>query len=289
MIDELKLEAFVAVAEEESFSAAADRVRVAQSTISTRIQALESDVGQRLFIRTSRRVRLSPAGEAALPASRTALAGLVSVRQIVDDLAGIRRGRVRLGLVTGADFTPLGETLAAFSEEFPAVELVIESASVSDLEQAVAAGELDLAVVVRTDRPTLRYHELVRDCLVVVGVPNTEGTVPITELAGRALIVLDAGAGARTALESAARRAEANVNIAIQVSTPDMARDLHSRGMGALVIPRSLAPDGGSVLIDPRGDELSVHVGLIGHPDIRTPATELLWERITRRVGPANP
>lgn len=285
MIDELKLEAFVAVAEENSFSAAADRIRVAQSTISSRIQGLESELGQRLFARTSRQVQLSPAGEAALPASRTALAGLVSVRQLVDDVAGIRRGRVRLGLVTGAEVPVLGETLAAFATEFPGIELIIESASASDLEQAVSTGMLDIAIVVHTGQSHLRCQELMRDSLVVVGLPDAMDTVPITSLGADPLIVLDAGTGARAALDSAARRADVALNVAIQVSTPDMARDLYSRNMGKLIIPRSLAPDGGSVLVDAGGDELSVHVGLISHPEMHTPATKLLLERITRGTG----
>lgn len=285
-MDELKLAAFVAVAEEKSFSAAADQIRVAQSTISSRIQGLESDLGQRLFARTSRQVQLTPAGEAALPASRTALAGLVSVRQVMDDVAGIRRGRVRLGLVTGADLPLLGETLTAFATEFPAIELIIESASASDLEQAVSAGMLDIAVVVHTGQSQLRCQELLRDPLVVVGLPDATGRVPITGLGADPLILLDAGAGARTALDSAARRADVAVNVAIQVSTPDMARDLHSRSMGRLIIPRSLAPDGGSVLVEAGGDELSVHVGLISHPNMRTPVTELLLKRIAGGIGP---
>ncbi|WP_106399840.1 LysR family transcriptional regulator [Actinocorallia populi] len=289
MMDTLKLEAFVAVAEEESFGIAAARLRVAQSTVSSRIKELESFLGQRLFARTSRQVRLSPAGEAALPKARAALAALDGVRQAVDDVAGIRRGRVRLGLVAGADILELGEVLAAFAAEFPGVELVVTSASSSDLEQAVSAGTLDIAIVVRTGQTPLRWRELMRDPLTVVGLPPATASVPITDLRTRPLVVLDAGAGSRNALESAARRAGVHLEIAVQVSTPGMAWDLYSRGMGLLVVPRSLAPDGGSVVLDAEGTETSVRVGLISHPDVRTPATELLLERLAARMSPTTP
>lgn len=280
MMDEAKLEAFVTVAEEESFSAAADRLRVAQSTISSRIQGIESDLGQVLFARTSRQVVLSPAGEVALPASRVALAALTSVREVVDEVVGLRRGRVRLGLVTGADQALVGETLAVFASDFPAIEIVIESSPSADLEQAVSSGWLDLAVVVYTARSGLQYHELMRDPLVVAGLGREGGTVSVTDLGSAPLIVLDAAAGVRSALDAEARRADALLNVAVQVSTPDLARDLHSRGLGALVIPRSLAPGPGPVLSTTGGDELSVHVGLISRPGVRTPATELLRGRI---------
>lgn len=280
MMDEAKLEAFVTVAEEESFSAAADRLRVAQSTISSRIQGIESDLGQVLFARTSRQVVLSPAGEVALPASRVAMAALTSVREVVDEVVGLRRGRVRLGLVTGADQALVGETLAVFASDFPAIEIVIESSPSADLEQAVSSGWLDLAVVVYTARSGLQYHELMRDPLVVAGLGREGGTVSVTDLGSAPLIVLDAAAGVRSALDAEARRADALLNVAVQVSTPDLARDLHSRGLGALVIPRSLAPGPGPVLSTTGGDELSVHVGLISRPGVRTPATELLRGRI---------
>ncbi len=288
-MDTLKLEAFVAVAEEESFGAAAARMRVAQSTISSRIKELESYLGQRLFTRTSRQVRLSPAGEAALPKARAALTALDGVRQAVDDVAGVRRGKVRLGLVSGADIPELGEILAAFATEFPGVELVITSASSSDLEQAVSDGALDIAIVVRTGGTPLRWKELMRDPLTVVGLTAATATVPITDLRARPLVVLDAGAGSRASLESAARRAGVHLEIAVQVSTPGMAWDLHSRGMGLLVVPHSLAPNGGPVVVDAEGTETAVRVGLISHPDIRTPATELLLERLATRMSPSGP
>ncbi|GAA0946254.1 LysR family transcriptional regulator [Actinocorallia libanotica] len=289
MMDTLKLEAFVAVAEEESFGAAAARLRVAQSTVSSRIKELESFLGQRLFTRTSRQVRLSPAGEAALPKARAALVALDGVRQAVDDVTGIRRGRVRLGLVAGADILELGEVLAAFAAEFPGVELVITSASSADLEQEVSDGALDIAIVVRTGRTPLRWKELMRDPLTVVGLSPAAASVPVTDLRARPLVVLDAGAGSRDALESAARRAGVRLEIAVQVSTPAMAWDLHSRGMGLLVVPRSLTPDGGSVVVDSEGAETSVRVGLISHPDVRTPVTELLLERLAARMSPVAP
>lgn len=170
-MDSLKLEALVLVAEEESFSAAADRAGTAQSTISSRIKQLEAALGQRLFLRAGRQVRLTPAGEAALPAARTALAALESIRQVVDDVAGIRRGRVRLGIVTGAEVPQLGGVLAGFAQEYPGIELVVTSESSADLEQAVSDGTMDIALVVRafegrTESTGLRWE----------GLPSSEAT-----------------------------------------------------------------------------------------------------------------
>ncbi|WP_163543517.1 LysR family transcriptional regulator [Occultella kanbiaonis] len=283
MMDEAKLEAFVAVAEEESFSAAADRIRVAQSTISARIKELEAELGQPLFIRTSRRVRLAPAGTVALPAARTALAALSALRQVVDDVAGVRRGRVRLGLLTGADLPDLAQLLADFATEFPGIELVVSSASAQDLHRAVSESALDLALVVRAGAAEVggpAWAELLSDPLTVVGLDRAVGPAPVTELGGVPLILLDAAAGARGVLEAAARSVGARLDITVEVSTPTLATDLFARGMGALVIPASLAPRPGSVLVGADGAELGVSVGLISHPTLRTPAADLLLGRL---------
>lgn len=285
VIEHGRLEAFVAVAEEASFSAAASRMRTAQSTVSARVKELESQLGHRLFVRTSRRVRLSPSGEAALPAARAALSALAGVQQAADDAAGIRRGTVRLGLVTGAEIPQLGAALAAFSSRYPGIELLVSSASSSALERSVAESELDIAVIVRAHDTSLRWDELLCDPLAVVGLPEDPATTPVTALENQRLIVLDAGAGVCDALGSCAGRAGVRLDIAIEVSTPALAQDLHDRGMGLLIVPRSFAPLHGSVIVDDRGAETDIHVGLISHPEFRAPVTELMRERLCAALG----
>lgn len=284
-MDASKLAAFLLVAEEESFSAAADRARTAQSTISSRVKELEGALGQQLFVRSSRQVRLTSAGEAALPAARRALAAMDTVRQVVDEVAGVRRGRVRLGIVTGAEAPELGRVLAGFSDEYSGIELVITSRSSADLEAAVEAGSLDVALVVRSGATALSWEGLLHDSLAVVsnaaaaeaGEPDR---IPIAALEGERLIVLDAGAGARGTLEAAARRAGIRLSIAAQVSTPGLAEDLHERGMGMLVVPASLSRGRGARIVDPDHAELAVDVGLVAHPEVRSPAVNLLMTRL---------
>lgn len=284
-MDALKLEAFILVAEEESFSAAADRAATAQSTISSRIKELESSLGQQLFIRTSRQVRLSPAGEAALPAAREAVAALSAIREVVDQVAGIRRGRVSLGIVSGAEIPGLGDVVSGFADDYPGIDLVLVSGASADLEKAVAEGTLDIALVVRTVATELHWDGLLRDSLVAIGdIAAKENRITVTALEGERLIVLDAGAGTRTTLEMAARRAGAQLRIAAQVSMPGMAEDLHLRGMGTLIVPSSLAQGRGSRLVDHEGDGLWVDVGLITHPEVRTPAGELLRARLAAEL-----
>lgn len=284
MIDQVKLEAFVAVADEESFSGAADQARVAQSTISSRIKQLEAHFGQPLFIRSSRQVHLSAAGAAALPAARAALKALAAVSEVVDDLVGIRRGRVRVGLVSGAEVPELASTLAAFAANHPGIELAITAASTEALDRAVAEGSVDIALVVRAGPSPLPWRELLRDPLTVVGLPGAPERAPLNALADQPLIVLDAGAGARRALEAAARRTAVHLTVSADVSSPGLAHGLHRHGMGLLVVPQSLAPADGTVLVEASGAEIGIRVGLTSQPGALTPAAALLLDHLASTI-----
>src|SRR5450755_1152789 len=90
-----QLEYFVAVAEEGSFTRAAERVHVAQPGVSAQIGRLERELGQQLFDRAGRTVRLTEVGAAVLPYARAALGAVGAARQAVDELTGLRTGASR--------------------------------------------------------------------------------------------------------------------------------------------------------------------------------------------------
>ncbi|WP_426937208.1 LysR family transcriptional regulator [Brevibacterium sp. LE-L] len=287
-MDMSKLEAFILVAEEESFSAAADRAGMAQSTISSRIKELETVLGQSLFLRSTRRVSLSPAGVAVLPAARTALSSLDAVRQVVDDMAGIRHGRIRLGVIAGATVPGLGGILADFASDFPGIDLVITSQSSDALERAVADGSVDIALVVRFGTAALRWERLLRDSLIVVDDSPRQARMsatPFSSLHETRLIILDGGVGVRQALEAEARRVGISLSIVAQVATPAVAEELHARGLGRLIVPNSFAQRRGAPLVDEHGSELNVDVGLVARPDLHAPAAVLLMSRLIEGIG----
>src|ERR1700761_9580862 len=93
------LEAFVAVADELHFSRAADRLQMAQSPLSQRIRTLEAELGGRLFERTSRRVRLTPAGESVLAEARATLRAADATTRAARRIREGETGLLRLGFV----------------------------------------------------------------------------------------------------------------------------------------------------------------------------------------------
>lgn len=141
------LRCFVAVAEELHFSRAADRLFLPQPWLSRTIRQLEDQVGAPLFVRSTRWVRLTPAGQRLLPAARDVIDSLDAVRR----LASARRGELRVPHVAGHDTAMLAlDRLAGAHPEFTVEELAID-----DREQlaAVADGRIDVAVCRLSDQP----------------------------------------------------------------------------------------------------------------------------------------
>src|SRR3954452_23518234 len=95
-----QLEYFVAVVEEAGFTRAAERVHISQSGVSAQIRQLEHTLGATLIDRSGRRASLTAAGAAALEHARAALASVTAVRKAVDDVKGLIRGRLVVGMVT---------------------------------------------------------------------------------------------------------------------------------------------------------------------------------------------
>src|SRR3984957_8754791 len=94
-----QFEYFVAVAKEANFTRAAERVDISQSGISAQVRQLERELGQALLDRSGRTVRLTEVGAAVLPYAQAALEAATNARLIVDQLAGLVRGRVSVGMV----------------------------------------------------------------------------------------------------------------------------------------------------------------------------------------------
>src|SRR5882757_10408081 len=118
-----QLEYFVAVAEEASFTRAAERVHVAQPGVSAQIRRLERELGHELLDRSGRTVRVTEVGRSVLPHARAALAAVASARTAVDDLAGLVRGHVAVGMVTACASLDLTDLLAGFNRLHPGVEI----------------------------------------------------------------------------------------------------------------------------------------------------------------------
>lgn len=164
------LRVFLAVAETESFTAAAGSLGYTQSAVSRQVAALEHEVGSPLFDRLPRGVRLTDAGHALLPRARVVLDQVDLARRDLADLRGLAAGRVRVGAFATAGAVLLPRAVAAFRTAHPGVALSLDEGLTARLLTRVAADELDVAVVTGPPGgPTAdaEFHHLLDEVMLV--------------------------------------------------------------------------------------------------------------------------
>ncbi|MGN5637242.1 LysR substrate-binding domain-containing protein [Streptomyces sp. AC154] len=169
MYEPAQLRTFLAVAQTLSFTRAARRLGVRQSTVSQHVRRLEEAAGRQLFTRDTHRVDLTVDGEAMLGFARTILAAHERASAF---FTGTRlRGRLRFGASEDFVLTRLPEILQAFRRDHPEVELELTVELSGTLHQQLAAGRLDLVLAKRRSGDT--HGELVRqDALTWIGAPE---------------------------------------------------------------------------------------------------------------------
>jgi DNA-binding transcriptional LysR family regulator len=222
----------MAVVEEGSFTRAAARVHISQSGVSAQIRLLERELGQTLLDRAARTVRPTAAGLAILPSVREALAGVEGARRAADELAGMVRGRVTVGMVTACTVEVLFDALARFHLRYPQIEISLREDSSDRLIDGVRAGVLDLALAgTSQDLPSGVESDVVSDEQLVVAIPAghplaERRRIGLEELMDYPLITLPPGAGVRNSFDKACGGRGLTARIGLQASAPDVVAGL---------------------------------------------------------------
>lgn len=232
---------FVAVVEEASFTRAAARMHVAQPGVSAQIRQLEREFGQELLDRSGRTVRLTEAGRTVLPFARAALSAVEGAKLAVDELAGLVRGHVAIGMVTSHN-VDIPSMLASFNKDHPAVAITLAEAYSSTLVEYVRTGRLDVAIIgVAQDPPDLELHTLSDEPLVAaVSDKRAKSRIAIEDLKDRPLICLPHGTGIRAILESVCAAAGFQPSVTLEAGTPLVLAELAERGLGMAILPESV-------------------------------------------------
>jgi DNA-binding transcriptional LysR family regulator len=185
---------FVAIAEERSFTRAAERLWVAQPGLSSQIRRLESELGIRLFDRHTRGVSLTQAGELFLERARVVLAAAEEARSTGRDLELGLIGAVRIGLAVETAARPVPALLSSFSHDHPGVEVTVFESFAGTVVRELRDGRLD-AVVVPSDfgAADLRSLRLSAERWVVLAARGHRlghpGPIDAVELEGEPVVV----------------------------------------------------------------------------------------------------
>ncbi|GAA2599096.1 LysR family transcriptional regulator [Streptomyces axinellae] len=247
-----QLRYFAAVADTRHFTRAAQREHVAQPSLSQQIRALERELGAELFHRARGHISLTDAGEALLPLARRVLADTETARREVQEVAQLRRGRVRLGAPPSLCASLVPDVLRAFHDRYPGVDLVVHEDGSQDLVRVLAEGELDLALIITplAGGPALTTSELLREELVVVSSPEDPAPVRrarirVEDLRDRPLAMFRRGYDLRELTVAACREAGFEPVFGIEGGEMDAVLGFVRAGLGLAVVPSMVAARSG--------------------------------------------
>lgn len=248
-----QLQYFAAVADLRHFTRAAESVHVAQPSLSQQIRALERELGAELFHRARGHITLTDAGEALLPLARRILADAETARREVQEVAQLRRGRVRLGAPPSLCASLVPDVLRDFHRLYPGVDLVVHEDGSQDLVRVLAAGELDLALIITplpVQAPALATEELLREELVAVTAPTDPAPVRrkslrIEDLRGRPMVMFRRGYDLREHTLAACRAAGFEPSFTVEGGEMDAVLGFVQAGLGLAVVPSMVAERSG--------------------------------------------
>lgn len=240
-----QLRYFYTVASELSFTNAAKKLHISQPPLSYQIASLESALGTKLFIRTSRSVELSEAGKALLSHATAILERVEDARAHVMRIAKGAEGRVSVGLSGSHFLGPLPRFIKHFREHHPAVEVVLHEMKPSEHIQALRDGRLNISI----SRTTQEFEEITSSLLwrdpVVVAVPAghhlARSKTKLSSLKNEEFVVLqmNSSAFARKTQEVCVS-AGFMPKIIQQAIEPLAVLNLVAAGLGIALLPESL-------------------------------------------------
>ncbi|MFI5934500.1 LysR family transcriptional regulator [Actinoplanes sp. NPDC051494] len=251
-MDSRQLEVFAAVAREGSFTRAAERLHLVQSAVSATIAALESDLGERLFDRTTRHVRPTAAGHALLPHADRIRDAFQAARDAVEAVSGGLSGSIRIGYMTNVTLFDIPDLLGRFSREHPDVTMHLTPAATgtAGLAEGLRRGDLDLAFLSATpaDYPALRIDVLASSPLgltVPAGHPLAgRDHIRLAETAALRFVCYREGFATRTLFDAEFRRHGLHRDVRFETSDTNDFAALVASGLGVGFLPEYLAgPD----------------------------------------------
>jgi DNA-binding transcriptional LysR family regulator len=292
------LRALVAVADGKSFLRAADLLNLSQPALSRRIQKLEASIGTPLLERTTRNVRLTPAGQEILPLLRRLLEEMDSSLLGMIALGERQAGRLTVASIPSATVRFLPEVLERFAVEYRNVRVRILDLSATECAEAVRTGEAELGITlpVTADNDVV-FEPLAEDPYGLVcrqDDPLAALTEPSwSDLVGRRLVTVHLGSGNRTALEAGLARAGIELRWFYEVTRLTSAIALVQAGLGPSVLPRLACegPEARDLVWRPlQGAEINRTIGVLRRPGATlSPAANRLLALIGDAWGKAGP
>lgn len=294
---------FIAVAEELHFGRAAQVLGISQPPLSQQIQALESELGARLFDRTNRRVELSEAGRLFLEEARLVLAQVDKAADVARRAQLGELGELKIGFTSSAPFSSsIPQAIFAFRQAFPAVHLNLQEMSSREVVDSLLDESLEVGMIRPLLMPdSLTVTELFREPLVAViraDHPLAEGSEQglfLSALAEEPFVFFPRsyGSGLYEQLLSLARQAGFSPHFSQEAGEAMTIIGLVSAGLGVSVLPASFQHMriNGVVYRPLRDQDANTAVLLVQRTGNLSPMAQAFVALLTRKtvIAPARP
>lgn len=243
-----QLRYFLTVAEELHFGHAAELLRMSQPPLSVAVKALETELGVQLFERSTRKVTLTPEGEAFRESVQQLLEGLdTAVTELSEVRRGVR-GKLRVGYVSSASYSILPRAVQSFQEQLPLVELSLHPLTSAEQLSWLTERKLDIGIVRdQTPLPGLRREQVLSEQLVAV-LPEhhplaAESQLTAEQLADQPLILFphDLMPGYLSRIAEVFEKLDAPLNIVQRTVHQETVLGLVAAGVGSSILPASVA------------------------------------------------
>jgi DNA-binding transcriptional LysR family regulator len=288
----------LAVAEERSFTRAAARLHLAQPSLSRQVRLLEHELGVVLFNRgPGQGVTLTPDGSALLPFMQRVMADVEATGAEARALSGMARGHLAVGATPSLVTSVLAPALVEFHESHRGIDLSVVEAGSHQLVPQVAAGEVDLALVVLpvTD-PLVVTTALFDDPLVLATAPDHplahRRRIRVRDLDGLDLVMFREGYDLRAVTLAACLEAEVEPRLVSEGGEMAGVLAFVASGLGAAVVPAIALPRDGSLVGIPfSGPTMRRTVALAQRGDrtLARPARALADQLVARHAGTVGP
>ncbi|MGE8128371.1 LysR substrate-binding domain-containing protein [Methylobacterium sp. NPDC080182] len=245
-LDQLRI--FVAVAERQHVTRAAEALNIVQSAVSAAVSGLEERHAVKLFHRVGRGIELTDAGRVFLEEARAVLARAEAAERVLADLSGLRRGSLRVHASQTIASHWLPSHLVAFRAAHPDITIRLAVGNTAEVARAVADGSAELGFVEgEVEDPVLASAAVAQDRLVLVvpaGHPfSARETLTAADLAGHPWVLREAGSGTRSAFEAAlaaAGLALADVAVSLELPSNEAVLAAIEAGAGASVLSEAV-------------------------------------------------
>jgi DNA-binding transcriptional LysR family regulator len=244
-----QLRIFIAVAERQHVTRAAEALNIAQSAASASIAALESRHGAKLFHRVGRGIELTEAGTLFLVEAQAVLARAEAAELVLSELGTLTRGtlRVRASQTIASYWLP--RHLVAFRRRHPGIDIRLGVGNTTQVAAAVLDGSAELGFIEGlVDDPALETHRVARDQLIVVVAPDhpwaSTGPIPPSQLLDTDWVLREPGSGTRSVFEAALEGfglSPAALRVTLELPSNESVRAAVEAGMGATALSASVA------------------------------------------------